>query len=163
MSATKPPLQAKAGVDDEGSRLDAFLATCPGIRSRNVAQKLIGDALVTVNKGACTKKQILALGDLIEYPALAEETPAVEPQDLPLDIVYEDDDVIVVDKPAGMVVHPGAANYTGTLVNALLAHTRLAPPGAPLRPGTVRACMRCSNRAASSPWARCWWTRSTGR
>ncbi len=134
---TKPPLQAKAGVDDEGSRLDAFLATCPGVRSRNVAQKLIADTLVTVNGSACTKKQILVLGDLVEYRAPAEETAIVEPQELPLDIVYEDDAVIVVDKAAGMVVHPGAANYTGTLVNALLAHTTLAPPGAPLRPGIV--------------------------
>jgi len=137
VSEMKPLLQTKAGVDDEGSRLDAFLATCPGVRSRNVAQKLIADGIVTVNGGACTKKRILALGDLVEYRAPAEEAPGVEPQELPLDIIYEDEEVIVVDKPPGMVVHPGADNHTGTLVNALLAHTVLASPGAPLRPGIV--------------------------
>ncbi len=137
MSLTQPLLQAQAGVEDEGRRLDAFLATCPGVRSRNVAQKMITNDQVTVNGDVCNKKQLLALGDLVEYRAPAQEVLTVEAEELPLDVVYEDDQVIVVDKAAGMVVHPGADNYTGTLVNALLARTRLASPGAPLRPGIV--------------------------
>ncbi len=137
MSVTQPLLQAQAGVEVEGSRLDAFLAIGPGVRSRNVAQKMITNDQVTVNGGVCNKKQLLVLGDLVEYRAPAQEVLTVEAEELPLDVVYEDDQVIVVDKAAGMVVHPGADNYTGTLVNALLARTRLASPGAPLRPGIV--------------------------
>lgn len=129
--------EARVGVDDEGLRLDVFLTGCPGIRSRNVAQGLIDAKKVSVDGRAKTKNYHLCLGELITYESPAESPVTIGPEDISISTVYEDDDVIVVDKPPGMVVHPGAGNYSGTLVNALLAHTELASPGAPMRPGIV--------------------------
>jgi 23S rRNA pseudouridine1911/1915/1917 synthase len=129
--------KARVGLTDEGSRLDTFLSGCPEVRSRSNAQALIESGAVTVNGAIKAKNHRLRLGDVIEYQIPAEPPETVEPENIPLTVIYEDDDLIVIDKPAGMVVHPAAGNFSGTLVNALLAHTRLASLGSPLRPGIV--------------------------
>lgn len=130
-------LMATVGATDEGARFDAFLAGCPGVRSRNVAQQIIEAGQADVNGAPKAKNYLLRLGDTVEYLPPEPDAETVDAEDLPLTIVYEDEEIIVIDKAAGMVVHPAAGHYTGTLVNALLSHTRLASPGAPLRPGIV--------------------------
>lgn len=130
------PLRAIAGIDDDGLRLDVFLAGCPGVISRSQAQQMIEAGQVRVADAVKPKNHHLKIGELVTYEMPAP-TPTVEPEQIDLNIVFEDDSLLVVDKPAGMVVHPGAGNYHGTLVHAALAHTKLANVGAPLRPGIV--------------------------
>jgi 23S rRNA pseudouridine1911/1915/1917 synthase len=109
-------------ADRDGERLDAAVARlAPGL-SRSAAQKLIEEGAVTRNGRPARKNDRLAAGD-----TLAVELPEARPveiaeQDIPLDVVYEDGDVIVVNKPKGLVVHPAAGHPDGTLVNALLHH-----------------------------------------
>jgi 23S rRNA pseudouridine1911/1915/1917 synthase len=126
-----------AGIDDEDKRLDLFLAECPGIVSRTVAQRLIEAQEVLVAGRIRPKNYRLKLGQEVAYRVPAAEAATVEAEQLPLAVVYEDDELIVIDKPAGQVVHPAVGNFNGTVVNALLNHTRLARIGAPLRPGIV--------------------------
>jgi len=130
-------IKAIVGVEDENTRLDVFLAGCPGIVSRSSAQALIESGRAVVNAMERPKNHHLKIGDEVAYSLPEEKAPTVEAQPIPIKIVYEDDEVIVVDKQAGLVVHPAVGNYSGTLVNALLAHTGLANIGAPLRPGIV--------------------------
>src|SRR5690606_18081467 len=101
-------------------------------------QSLVEQGRVRVNGQACRRPSLrVSAGDRIEA-AIPPPLPSIpKPQSIPLDIVYEDDHVIVVNKPRGMVVHPGAGNTDGTLVNALLAHTRLAQVDDVTRPGIV--------------------------
>ena len=119
-------------------RLDGFLAAqCEGL-SRSRLQKLIKDGLALVNGQAAKPSLPLDAGDEIMLTVPAAKPIAVVPQNIPLDIVYEDHDVIVVNKPRGMVVHPAAGNYDGTLVNALLYHCHdLSGINGALRPGIV--------------------------
>lgn len=130
------PLRAIAGIDDEGLRLDVFLAGCPGVISRSQAQQMIEAGTTRVGNVVRPKNHHLKIGDIVTYETPAAP-PTVEPEQIDLKIVYEDGSLLVIDKPAGMVVHPGAGNYHGTLVHAALAHTKLANVGAPLRPGIV--------------------------
>ncbi|MDP1809380.1 MAG: RluA family pseudouridine synthase [Actinomycetota bacterium] len=130
------PLSAIAGIDDEGLRLDIFLANCPGVISRSQAQQMIETGKARVANAVRPKNHHLKIGDIVTYEVPAPPA-TVEPEQIDLRIVYEDDALLVIDKPAGMVVHPGAGNHNGTLVNAALAHTKLANVGAPLRPGIV--------------------------
>ncbi len=125
--------------ESEGERLDRFLASeVPGY-SRSQIQRLIEGGGVRVPRVKTTKANIvLRAGDVIEVelPAIAAPTPVA--QDLPLAILHDDEDVVVVDKPAGMVVHPAVGNPDGTLVNALLHHvTDLSGIGGEARPGIV--------------------------
>ena len=123
-----------------GERLDKGLAALQTDLSRARVQALIADGQVRVNGDVCSSasKKIWS-GDVIEVnvPAPVEADP--QPENIPLDIVYEDDDMLVINKPAGMVVHPGAGNYSGTLVNALLYHCAgtLSGIGGVMRPGIV--------------------------
>jgi 23S rRNA pseudouridine1911/1915/1917 synthase len=119
-------------------RLDAWLAEEEPEHSRARWQALIKEGLVTVNGKAVKKNRHLCEGDRVAWqiPAPVEAVP--QPEDIPLDILYEDHDVIVINKPAGLVVHPAAGNETGTLVNALLHHcTDLTGIGGEKRPGIV--------------------------
>jgi 23S rRNA pseudouridine1911/1915/1917 synthase len=120
-------------------RIDIFLASSVENATRSKVQKLIESGKVTVN-GKIAKSSYLVLpGDIIEatHP-IAPRPEFVEPEEIPLDIIYEDDFLIVVNKPAGMVAHPAYANYSGTLVNALLHYTRkLSNYNAVDRPGIV--------------------------
>jgi 23S rRNA pseudouridine1911/1915/1917 synthase len=124
--------------EGEPERLDKFISRVMDDMSRSAVLRLIEAGLVTVN-GAPEKPSLKLRGGeiiLIKIPPPAPATPVAE--EIPLEIVYEDSDIIVVNKPAGMVVHPGAGNYSGTLVNALLGHCRdLSGIGGEIRPGIV--------------------------
>jgi len=123
--------------DLKGTRLDVVLSLVVEEASRSHLQKLIEIGRVEVGGKPCTsKKYKVKSGDLIRI-SVPEPAPLnVLPEDIPLDIVYEDDDVLVVNKPKGMVVHPAAGNYTGTLVNAILYHCKtLSSINGVIRPG----------------------------
>jgi len=125
---------------DRGTRLDRFLADRAGDVSRARVQALLKAGQARVNGSAVTSpNHRVEAGDRIELlvPAPAPATP--EPEAISLTVVYEDKDIIVIDKPAGLVVHPAAGNWTGTLVNALLAHCgeTLSGIGGVRRPGIV--------------------------
>jgi len=121
-----------------GQRLDVYIAERERI-SRSAAQKLIESGAVTVNGEEKAKNYRLREGDIVECE-LPEPVPAdAQPEDIPLDIVWEDDSLLVVNKPKGMVVHPAPGHPSGTLVNALLYHCgkSLSGIGGVLRPGIV--------------------------
>ncbi len=126
-----------AGPEEEGLRLDVFLSRRPGVLSRSAAQKMISGAKVRVDGELRGKNYRLSSGQTVVFSPEEVIVTKTEGEDLPLSIIFEDEQIIVVDKAPGMVVHPGAGNYNGTLVNALLGHCDLANIGAPLRPGIV--------------------------
>ncbi|MBE6548208.1 MAG: RluA family pseudouridine synthase [Ruminococcaceae bacterium] len=107
--------------------------------SRSLAVKLIEGGAVLVNGKPCDKKDKLRAGDLVQINYPEPEPDKAEPEDIPLDIIYEDNDIIVINKPEGMIVHPATGIYTGTLVNALLYHCKdsLSGIGGVARPGIV--------------------------
>ena len=124
---------------EAGMRLDSLIATLTG-ESRSAAARAIDEGRVTVFGKTEAKKYIAKIADIIEYTELEELTPdRALPENIPLDIIYEDSDIIVINKPSGMVVHPAAGNPSGTLVNALLYHCgeSLSGIGGVLRPGIV--------------------------
>ena len=128
-------------VSEEGAgqRLDAYLASVSEELTRSAVQNLCESGLVWKNGVPANKKEKLQAGDRLEYE-LPDPAPAnAQPEDIPLDIVYEDAHLLVVNKPQGMVVHPAAGNETGTLVNALLWHCgdRLSSINGVIRPGIV--------------------------
>ena len=120
-------------------RLDKFLSDNIDGISRSYAAKLITDGMVCINGKNAEKKYKIKGGELIEVDVPEPENIEVLPEDIPLDIVYEDKDLIVVNKPQGMVVHPAAGNYNGTLVNALMYHCgdELSAINGVIRPGIV--------------------------
>ena len=126
-------------AEESGERIDALLARSLPEFTRSRLQKLIEAHHVTVGDVPVKKNYRCSAGDivLVELPAL--ESVELSPQDIPLDIVYEDDDLIVVNKPRGMVVHPAPGHADGTLVNALLFHCgeSLSGIGGERRPGIV--------------------------
>ncbi len=126
-------------TDDAGKRLDIFLADGLSDLTRSRIQKLIADENIKVNDKAVRSNYKLRTQDeiTIEIPD-AKET-GLEAEEIPLDIVYEDDCMLVVNKPQGMVVHPAAGNYSGTLVNALMAHCgdKLSGINGEIRPGIL--------------------------
>lgn len=123
----------------EGERIDKFLSILLKDSSRNSIQKLIEDGKVLANGTEVNKKYKVRIDD--EITVLPNELKPLdaEPENIPLDIVYEDNDLLVVNKPRGMVVHPAPGNYSGTLVNALLYHCKdsLSGINGILRPGIV--------------------------
>ena len=131
-------LHAIATQDDKDRRLDAFLASAFDL-SRSAAERLLGEGRVSLSFGEPSKKYRLKGGEEVTL-SLPDPTPdKAEAEDIPLDVVFEDDDIIVINKPSGMVVHPAAGNETGTLVNALLHHCKgsLSGIGGVERPGIV--------------------------
>lgn len=126
---------------DEGKRLDAFLVSRIGSESitRSYIQKLIRQGLVTVNGAKAKSGYKIKTGMNVEVKIPEPCTLDVEPQDIPLDIIFEDDDIIVINKPKDLVVHPAAGNWEGTLVNALLHHCKdsLSDINGVIRPGIV--------------------------
>ena len=126
-------------ADIAGERLDAFLARCAEGLSRSAAQKLIEDGLVLRNGKPGKKNDKLNVGDTVEY-SLPEAKPVdIAPTEMHLDIVYEDDDLLVINKPKGLVVHPAAGHQDDTLVNGLLyaLGDDLSGINGELRPGIV--------------------------
>ena len=126
-------------ADSAGARLDVFLASLVGDLSRSHIQRLIKDGHVLVDGKRAKANQPVKTGQSIALDAPAPADPTPKPEPLPLPILYQDADVIVVDKPAGMVVHPAAGHAGGTLVNALLHHVSdLSGIGGEKRPGIVQ-------------------------
>lgn len=127
-----------AAPEDAGTRLDAFLAGKME-KTRSSVQKLIEEENVRLNGAPAAKNARLREGDRVEATEPPPEVLDVKPQNIPLDIVYEDQDLLVVNKPKGMVVHPAAGNPDGTLVNALLFHCgdSLSGINGVIRPGIV--------------------------
>jgi 23S rRNA pseudouridine1911/1915/1917 synthase len=125
-------------ADQAGERVDRFLASVVGSHSRSQIQRLIKDGLVTVTGEPPRANASVRAADRISLDVPEPVAPEPSPEEIPLDVVYEDHDIIVVDKPAGMVVHPAAGHASGTLVNALLHRvTDLSGIGGELRPGIV--------------------------
>lgn len=124
------------GTDD---RIDKFLAEQCEELSRSFLQKLLKSGEVSVNGQAVKASFRLSEGDLIVFEVPEAAKPEILPEPIPLDILYEDEDVILINKPKGMVVHPAAGHYSGTLVNALMYHCRdsLSGINGVLRPGIV--------------------------
>ena len=133
------PILLQTSEEDRGARLDAFLAHAMEDLTRSAAAKAIEEGRVLVSGKVPSKSLKLTGNETIEFTP--EEPAPIDavPQDIPLDVVYEDDDVIVVNKPSGLVVHPAPGHPDGTLVNALLFHcgASLSGVGGALRPGIV--------------------------
>lgn len=121
-----------------GERLDRYLAANSGL-SRSLVQQFLEEGHVLLNGAVPAKSCKLAAGDRLSVHIPPPRDPAAQPQDIPLDVVYEDTHLLVVDKPKGMVVHPAPGNTDGTLVNALLYHCQgsLSGIGGEIRPGIV--------------------------
>jgi 23S rRNA pseudouridine1911/1915/1917 synthase len=123
---------------EEGKRLDLFLAEKVPALSRSRLKKLISAGAVTVGGAVRRSSYPLKAGDRIVLAVASPEPEGLRPENIPLKIFYEDGDVIVLDKPSGLVVHPGAGNASGTLANALLHRfPEVAAIGPPERPGIV--------------------------
>jgi 23S rRNA pseudouridine1911/1915/1917 synthase len=133
-----PESRFKVEPDEDGLRLDAFLVSrCPDM-SRTRIQADVDAGRARVNGRDRRKGYRIQAGDEVTYSALPLEPLEAVPQDIPLEIVYQDETILVVNKPAGMVVHPAAGHPDGTLVNALMHHCKqLAETGDALRPGIV--------------------------
>lgn len=125
--------------EGEGERIDKYLNLLMESLSRSYLQKLLTEQCVTVNGKQVKANYRLKTDDKIILQLPPAVTPDIEPEAIPLSILYEDDDVIVINKPKGMVVHPAAGHYSGTLVNALLYHCagNLSGINGILRPGIV--------------------------
>ena len=129
----------EAHGDSIGKRIDSFLSEIEEELTRSAVQKLIEEGHVLVNDKVPAKNYKLKADDVIILEIPDPVAPEAEPENIPLDIVYEDSDLLVVNKPKNMVVHPAAGNYNGTLVNALLYHCgdSLSGINGVLRPGIV--------------------------
>lgn len=126
-------------VTDAGKRLDKLISEQLPDLTRSAVQHLMQDGYVTIAGKQVKKNTKAAVGDIIEVELPEPKEVAIEPENIPLDIVYEDADIIVVNKPKGMVVHPAPGNWNGTLVNALMYHCgdSLSGINGEIRPGIV--------------------------
>lgn len=130
-------LEIKVNEEDKGLRIDLFLANSSDL-SRSQIQKLIEEGRVLVNNETTVSRYKVNPGDFITAEYLEQTPTDIKPKDIALDIVYEDEDLIVINKPKGLVVHPAAGNYDNTLVNALLYHCKeLSDINGYYRPGIV--------------------------
>lgn len=144
--------------ESEGERIDKYLHTLMDSFSRSYIQKLLADGSVTVNASLVKASCKIKAEDEIRLSLPPAALPQIAPENIPLDILYEDDHVIVVNKPKNMVVHPAPGHYSGTLVNALLYHCgdSLSGINGVLRPGIVHridkdttgSVIACKNDAA---------------
>ena len=127
------------GILDEGERIDKYISTQNDEMSRTRIKKLLDDGKVSVNGKVVKPNYRVVANDYIKMDIPDPVTVDICPQDIPLDVVYEDNDVIVINKPKGMVVHPAPGHYNDTLVNALMHHCRdnLSGINGELRPGIV--------------------------
>lgn len=131
--------QFTVGEDEKAIRIDKYLSEqCPDI-SRSYLQKLLKTEAVFVGGKPVKSSYKTAAGDLIELEIPEAVEPEIIPEEMELDILYEDSDIILINKPKGMVVHPAAGHYSGTLVNGLMAHCRadLSGINGVMRPGIV--------------------------
>lgn len=124
--------------EDKDIRIDSYLAEELKEISRSNIQKMIKEGLITVNGKKIKPRYLVRTGDYIEIKILEPKKINIPAENIPLNILYEDDDIAIIDKPQGMVVHPASGNYSGTLVNALLYHMdSLSTMGGQERPGIV--------------------------
>lgn len=126
-------------VSDGGERIDKYLSVQLPDMTRSHIQKLIKDQLVTVNQSPVKANYKLASSDCVTIQVPEPVELDIIPENIPLDILYEDDDILIVNKPKGMVVHPAPGHYSGTLVNAIMYHCkdRLSGINGVMRPGIV--------------------------
>ena len=134
--------------ENETMRLDKLIATKCEDLSRTMIQKLIEDEKVKKKKKTAKASLKVKKGDVIEIEEVEVKEIALKPQDIPLDIIYEDNDIIVVNKPKGLVVHPANGNPDGTLVNAIMniCKDSLSGIGGELRPGIVHRLDKDTSR-----------------
>lgn len=127
------------GLEEDDERLDKWISSAIPDLSRSYIQKCIRDDKVLVNQKPQKASYRLKVDDEIVFSVPEAVEPAIEAENIPLSVLYEDDDVLVVDKPKGMVVHPAPGHYSGTLVNAVLYHCRgcLSGINGVMRPGIV--------------------------
>ena len=133
-------LTIQVAAEDAGARLDSFMGCNFEELSRSYSVKLIERGLVSVNGSPVTsKKHLLAEGDALSVELPEPEELDIKAEDIPIEIVYEDSDLAVINKPRGMVVHPGPGNWRGTLVNAIMHHMgdSLSSINGVIRPGIV--------------------------
>ena len=152
------PFSYQIGVGEDEERLDKWLSGAIPTLSRSYIQKCIKEGQAFVNGTPCKANYRLRVDDEVAFQIPEAVEPSVEAEDIPLSVLYEDSDVLVVDKPKGMVVHPAPGHYSGTLVNAVLYHCRgqLSGINGVLRPGIVHRIDRdttgslivCKNDAA---------------
>lgn len=123
----------------ENIRIDRFLAEMMREQSRSYIQKLIKEGLVTVNNHSIKSNYKVQSDDLIQITVPEPEEPDILPENIPLDILYEDQDILIINKPKGMVVHPSAGHYSHTVVNAVMYHCKdnLSGINGVMRPGIV--------------------------
>ena len=131
-----PDLRVEVPPDAAGERLDRFLSRLEGIGSRAAAERLLSHGRVKVNGSAEAKSYRVAAGDVLKVDVPESKPSTLEPEQLDLRIAYEDEYLLVVDKPAGIVVHPSAGHASGTLVHGLLGHAVVGGEEAE-RPGIV--------------------------
>ncbi|MBR4093610.1 MAG: RluA family pseudouridine synthase [Oscillospiraceae bacterium] len=127
-------------IENKGERLDKFISSSDDFDlTRTAVQNLITEGMITVNGKKIAKNYVLSGGETVSVEIPEPVVLDVLPENIPIDIVYEDDYLLVVNKPKGMVVHPASGNYTGTLVNALMYHCkdRLSSINGVIRPGIV--------------------------
>ncbi len=131
-------MEKKATDLEAGKRLDEVLASWGAAPSRSKVKSLFNNNLVLVNNKEENAHYRLRNGDIVNYQEYTKKELNIEAEDLPLDIVYEDDDLLIINKPAGLVVHPGNGHSSGTLVNALVHYEKsLSKLGGEYRPGLV--------------------------
>src|SRR5215470_14696878 len=128
----------QVGSPSAGTRLDVFLAAACSDLSRSRIQKLIEEGHVRVGPSAARRAHLVRAGEEVTIEVPEPRAAALEPEDIPLSILYEDEELLAIDKPPGLVVHPAPGHSSGTLVNALLHHVRdLSGVGGVERPGIV--------------------------
>jgi 23S rRNA pseudouridine1911/1915/1917 synthase len=136
--ATSEPMVTRLSATSEGERVDRYIASELDTLSRTTVQRLIDQGHITVNGAVVAASARLHVGDEIEITVPVPQAVLLAPEAIALEILYEDGDLLVINKPAGLVVHPGAGHASGTLVNAILAHCPDLPGvGGEIRPGIV--------------------------
>ncbi|WP_367565681.1 RluA family pseudouridine synthase [Lacrimispora sp.] len=131
--------QFTVAAEDGGIRIDKYLSMCCEELSRSYLQKLLKEQEVLVNEKAVKSNYKVSPGEVVQLSLPEAVEPEIEAEEMDLDILYEDEDIILINKPKGMVVHPAAGHYSGTLVNGLMAHCRdsLSGINGVMRPGIV--------------------------
>ena len=138
----------KIGQEEQNIRLDKIIATIDDSTSRTSVQRLIEEGKILVNKKQEKPSYKVMQGDIIEIEKEEPQEIDLKPQEIPIDIIYEDKDILIINKAKGMVVHPGNGNPDGTLVNAVMAKCKdsLSGIGGKIRPGVVHRIDKDTSR-----------------
>lgn len=138
----------KIGPEEENIRLDKIIANIDNSISRTSVQRLIEEGKILVNKKQEKPSYKVLEGDIIEIEKEEPKEIDLKPQEIPIDIIYEDKDILIINKEKGMVVHPGNGNPDGTLVNAVMAKCKdsLSGIGGKIRPGVVHRIDKDTSR-----------------